>query len=121
MKVTALQHVSLVISDTARALHFYRNTLGFAQNNHRPHLPFPGAWLDIGDLQIHLIESDTQTGMPSPTVPVGRDSHIAFHVDSIDELKQILTDASIPFTESQRRPALFCRDPDGNGLEFIEH
>ena len=119
MKVTAVQHVSLVVSDTARSLHFYRDILGFPINAHRPDLPFPGAWLDIGDLQIHLIENDTRSKAATADAPVGRDSHIAFIIDSIEELKLILSKAGVPFTESQRRPALFCRDPDGNGLEFI--
>ena len=119
MKVTALQHVSLVVSDTLRALEFYHEMLGFPLNEQRPDLPFPGAWLDIGDLQIHLIENEIQKGASHSATVVGRDRHIAFSIDSIEELKQTLTGAGIPFVESQRRPALFCRDPDGNGLEFI--
>ena len=100
-------------------MRFYHDLLGFPLNTHRPELPFAGAWLDIGALQIHLIENGTQATSPPADTAVGRDRHIAFTVDSVDELKQKLTAAAIPFTESRRRPALFCRDPDGNGLEFI--
>lgn len=119
MKVTALHHVSLVVNDTGKALEFYCGTLGFQLNANRPELAFPGAWLDIGDQQIHLIERDTNTHSAWPEVSISRDHHTAFHIDSLEELKQTLTEVGIPFTESQRRPALFCRDPDGNGLEFI--
>ena len=42
-------------------------------------------------------------------------------VDSIDQLKASLIQANIPYTASKSgRKALFCRDPDGNALEFIE-
>lgn len=119
MKVIRLHHVSITVNDTKAALDFYCDILGFTLNETRPELSFPGAWLDVGDLQIHLIERDTQINPTGSEVSVSRDNHTAFYIDAMDELKQSLTDAGIPYTESQRRPALFCRDPDGNGLEFI--
>lgn len=120
MPVTAIHHVSLLVADTARSLGFYRDVLGLPVAK-RPDLGFAGAWLQIGDLQIHLLElpnPDPVEGRPSHA---GRDRHVAFNVDSIDGLIERLVAEGIPFTRSRSgRRAIFCRDPDGNGIEFTE-
>jgi glyoxylase I family protein len=115
-----LHHSSLIVSDTEQSLRFYRDVLGM-QPTERPNLGFPGAWLQIGQQQIHLLELDN----PDPTIgrPVhgGRDRHVAMHVDSITALRDDLDKAGIVYTLSiSGRKALFCRDRDGNALEFIE-
>jgi glyoxylase I family protein len=51
----ALHHVSVLVSDTERALLFYRDLLGLSLDESRPALDFPGAWLVVGNQQIHLI------------------------------------------------------------------
>jgi glyoxylase I family protein len=70
---------------------------------------------------VHLIElpnPDPITGRPAHG---GRDRHVALHVDSIDVLRADLDQADISYTLSvSGRKALFCRDRDGNALEFIE-
>lgn len=118
--VAGIHHVSLLVADTGRALEFYRDLLGLEQDPQRPELGYPGAWLGIGDRQLHLIE------LPNPDVAAerpehaGHDRHLALRVTDIDLLQQRLEGAGIPFTRSRSgRAALFCRDPDGNGLEFI--
>lgn len=120
MRVSALHHITLLVSNTETALAFYCHVLGLARNTRRPDLGFPGAWLEIGEQQIHLIESDKCSRPVDPALSPSRDRHLAFSVDSLDDFKQALNGADISYTESQRRKALFCRDPDGNGLEFIE-
>lgn len=115
-----LHHASLIVSDTEQSLLLYRDILGMQQTE-RPDLGFPGAWLQIGQQQIHLLELNN----PDPTVgrPVhgGRDRHVAMHVDSITALREDLDKAGVVYTLSiSGRKALFCRDRDGNALEFIE-
>jgi glyoxylase I family protein len=52
----------------------------------------------------------------------GRDRHIALSVSNLNALMQKLDSATISYTISMSgRSALFCRDPDDNALEFIEH
>lgn len=52
----------------------------------------------------------------------GRDRHIALSVNDLDTLIQKLDSATVSYTISMSgRPALFCRDPDDNALEFIEY
>ena len=119
MPIRAIHHVSLLVSDTGRALTFYRDLLGLAVIE-RPPLGFPGAWLAIGEQQLHLLElpnPDAESGRPEH---VGRDRHLALVVDGLDELVQRLCDAGIAVSKSKSgRNALFCRDPDGNGVELV--
>jgi len=112
--------VSLLVKDTGRALEFYRNIVGM-EPVPRPDLGYPGAWLGVGPQQIHLLElPDPDAGRLAPEHP-GRDRHLALSVTDIDAIEQRLRVAGIPFTRSRSgRKALFCRDPDGNGLEFIQ-
>jgi len=42
-------------------------------------------------------------------------------VRGLEELEQRLEIAGIPYTRSRSgRKAIFCRDPDGNAIEFVE-
>ena len=92
-------------------------------NEKRPNLSFEGAWIDIDSSgqQIHLMKlpnPDSKDGRPDHG---GRDRHIAFVVEDIVKLENRLADANIEFTRSKSgRAAFFCRDPDGNALEFSE-
>lgn len=116
----SLHHASLIVSDTEQSLKLYRDVLGL-QLTERPDLPFPGAWLQLGAQQIHLLElanHDPTTGRPAHG---GRDRHVAMHCDSADAVREALEQAGYAYTMSlSGRKALFCRDRDGNALEFIE-
>jgi glyoxylase I family protein len=87
----------------------------------RPDLGFPGAWLQLGAQQIHLLElenPDPTTGRPEHG---GRDRHIALSVPDLAPVKEVLDQNSIAYTLSKSgRQALFCRDPDGNALEILQ-
>ena len=115
-----IHHSSLLVLDTQASLKFYCGILNLNQLE-RPNLPFPGAWLEIGAQQLHLLElenSDPTTGRPEHG---GRDRHVAFNVLNLDLIKQALEEGDVVFTMSMSgRRALFCRDLDGNALEFIE-
>ncbi|MFN2309477.1 MAG: VOC family protein [Gammaproteobacteria bacterium] len=121
MNIQRIHHVSVIVADTARALYFYRDLLGLQIDARRPDLGYPGAWLWIGDQQLHLLEltnPDPVTGRPAHG---GRDRHLALTVDDLAALGQRLEAAGIACTVSRSgRRALFCRDPDGNALELIE-
>jgi glyoxylase I family protein len=88
----------------------------------RPDLDFPGAWLTVGDGQIHLLELLESGQLREPRQHGGRDHHLAMNVASLDEVVQALERAGIAYTRSRSgRMALFCRDPDGNALELVEY
>jgi len=115
-----LHHASLVVADTAASLTFYCDILGMQQTD-RPDLGFPGAWLQLGAQQIHLLElenPDPTTGRPEHG---GRDRHIALSVPDLAPVKDVLDKNAITYTLSKSgRKALFCRDPDGNALEILQ-
>jgi glyoxylase I family protein len=118
----ALHHVSLLIDDLARARAFYVDVLGLAEDQGRPDLGYPGAWLLLpAGLQLHLLQ------LPNPDADAqrpehgGRDRHVAFVVDDLQGLQTRLDAAGVSYTRSRSgRAALFCRDPDGNALEWIQ-
>ena len=119
--IKAIAHASVLVSDTKSSLKFYRDILGLSVDSGRPDLGYPGAWLNVGDQQVHLLE------LPSPDLVEGRpehggrDRHTAFNISDIEGLIESLEKNEIVYTRSRSgRTALFCRDPDGNALEFIE-
>ena len=116
-----LHHVSILVTDTDRALDFYHGVLGLETDDRRPDLGYPGAWLQLGEAQIHLLElpnPDPVSGRPEHG---GRDRHFALTVAQLEPLIQALQAAGIAHTLSRSgRRALFCRDPDGNAVEIIE-
>lgn len=121
MNIQSITHVSLLVADTMKALAFYRDVLGLRMCNERPDLGFPGAWLWVGAQQIHLLELPNPDPVEGRPQHGGRDRHVAFHVADLSMLTAALDAANVTYTQSRSgRRALFCRDPDGNGLEFIE-
>jgi len=117
-----LHHASLIIADVDISLHFYCDALGFDLDASRPEMTFKGAWINVGGAQqIHLLQlpnPDPTKGRPDHG---GRDRHTALHVRDASELELRLKRADIPYSWSRSgRAAIFCRDPDGNALEFIQ-
>lgn len=115
MLIAGIHHVSLNVSDTERALAFYRDLLGLSELE-RPAFPFGGAWLDAGQgRQVHLIET--------ATVPDDVGQHVAFAVHDLDDAVAVLraegcrvSDAA-PVGDTSARQA-FVLDPDGNRVEL---
>lgn len=139
----SLHHASVIVADLKRSLAFYCDVLGLRLDSSRPDLGFQGAWLTVGGQQVHLLEltnprpvneasftmaevPETQkqfSGDPVSGRPAhgGRDRHFALNIRSLDALRQTLDAAGVAYSLSKSgRRALFCRDPDGNALEFIE-
>jgi len=122
--IKSIAHASFLVTDVKASIVFYCDVLQLQLNGTRPNLKFEGAWIDIGESgqQIHLMKlpnPDSKDGRPDHG---GRDRHIALVVEDIAKLENRLKDANIEFTRSKSgRAAFFCRDPDGNALEFSEN
>lgn len=122
--ILGLHHVSVLVADIAQSLRFYVDVLGLAPLE-RPDLGFPGAWLALGAQQLHLLELPT-IDWPNPG-PVqgrvehaGRDRHFAVQVAALELFELRLQAAGVVFTRSRSgRASIFCRDPDGNGVELM--
>ena len=84
-----LNHASLIVSDLNVSLTFYRDALGLQQVD-RPDLGFPGAWFQLGDQQIHLLELDNPDPTTGRPVHGGRDRHVALNVEALAPVKAIL-------------------------------
>lgn len=115
MLIADIHHVSLNVTDTERALGFYRDLLGLSELE-RPAFSFGGAWLDAGHgRQVHLIET---TSIPDD---VGQ--HVAFAVHDLDESVAVLRTAGCDVSDvssvggTSARQA-FVHDPDGNRVEL---
>jgi glyoxylase I family protein len=118
---TGLHHVSVIVADTAQALAFYEGVLGLAADPGRPDLGYPGAWLQLGAGQIHLLELPNPDPLAGRPAHGGRDRHFALSVEDLDRVMDALAAAGIPYSLSKSgRRALFCRDPDANAVEIIE-
>jgi len=120
--ILKLHHASLLVEDLTIALDFYNHVLGLEIDNNRPDLGYPGAWLTLpGNQQIHLMQLNNTYRESIRPEHGGRDQHLAFAVRSIDIISNSLDNLGVACTKSKSgRKALFCRDPDGNALEFIE-
>jgi catechol 2,3-dioxygenase-like lactoylglutathione lyase family enzyme len=79
MRIDAIHHVSLTVTDLERSRRFYREILGLEEIA-RPPFDFPGAWFQVGAAQqLHLIVHTNptfRTGKPLDT----RDVHMAVRV-----------------------------------------
>ncbi len=118
--ILCLHHSSLLVKNTQTSLKFYCGVLGL-QELERPNLPYGGAWLDLGEQQLHLLELDNPDPTTGRPAHGGRDRHVAFYVTNLDPIKDDLEQGKVKYTLSASgRRAIFCRDIDGNALEFIE-
>lgn len=119
MQITKFLHVALLVSDLDRAKDFYGNLLGLSQVE-RP-LKYPGAWYQLGEVQVHLIAASTLGETIVNFEKLGRNRHIAFAVTDLDAMKQKLLTQGVSFEMSvSGRAALFVQDPDGNVIELSQ-
>ena len=120
-EISGFLHSSLLVSDLARARTFYENVLGLIPLSARPEMSFDGVWYEIGAQQIHLLALPNPDAVEGRPAHGGRDRHIALAVNDLTGFKQTLDLAGVAYTlSSSGRPALFCRDPDGNAIELIQ-
>jgi glyoxylase I family protein len=112
MQPLGVHHVSVNVSDVDRAVEFYVGCLGFQPRDDRPEFGFPGAWLNAGGQQLHLIAAP---------VPEDRGQHFAIQVAdlaaTVAELraKGLKVGEPSPVGTGQQS---FVHDPDGNLVEL---
>ncbi len=114
MKITGIQHHSVVVADLARAREFYGGVLGLEEVPSPPTFDFPVAWYAVGDDQIHLLLAD------EGRAPSRR--HVALQADDLLAVRQRLQGAGAPISETTPIPGaerFFTEDPDGNRIEII--
>jgi len=119
--VTGIDHCSIIVADTRRALTFYCDLLGLEQDMSRPDLGYPGAWLNAGAQQIHLMELPNPDPRENRPAHGGRDRHVALRVTNLEVIAARLKQAGVAMSMSMSgRKAGFCRDFDANSIELVE-
>lgn len=112
MQPVGIHHVSLNVDDVDAAIRFYVDVLGFSVRDDRPDFGFPGAWLDVGGQQVHLIQA------PAPD---DRGQHVALQVADIEaavaEVRGKGFEVSDAFPVGTGQQA-FLHDPAGNLVEL---
>lgn len=130
MKYQGINHVSLLVTNSERARHFFLEVLGLEQHKHIP------VWFIAGACTIHAIEIPDAPLETSPS-PYDVVRHVALQVDNLNELLSRLLTASLkPFQvdiQMRKKPltdpnddlsygtgTIFVSDPDGNLFEFVQ-
>ncbi|HEX9978026.1 MAG TPA: VOC family protein [Acidimicrobiia bacterium] len=122
MPITHLNHAVLYVTDLERSVGFYERVLGFRNLGGPPGAAFLQAAGSTNDHDLALFSIGSQAG-PSTA---GRSTvglyHLAWEVDTLDELERIqlgLSDdgALVGATDHGTTKALYGRDPDGIDFE----
>lgn len=117
MKINQYLHAAILVSNLEQSEKFYSQVLRL-QKVERP-LNFPGIWYQIGTFQIHLIQAQTVINDQVDEQKWGRNRHLAFSVENLEDAKQQLIAHHCSFQMSASgRAALFTKDPDGNMIEL---
>jgi glyoxylase I family protein len=139
LDIETVHHISLPVSDLARARAFYNGVLGLEETD-RPAFTFDGAWYRIGDRSLHLIVAEAGE---DPTFRHNKaidshDAHFAIRVRSYSKAVAYLESKGYrqshdrnptPDTGNPRPmrlnqagtagfPQIFILDPDRNVIEI---
>jgi len=114
MLTSGVHHVSLNVTDAVESTRFYVDVLGFSERSDRPDFPFAGAWLQVGDQQVHLLE------VAEFVPPKGQ--HFALQVGDIDAVRTELIERGVAVSEPSAIGDVcrqcFFTDPTGNLIEL---
>ena len=118
IEVVGCLHAATIVSNLDRAVEFYSDILGLERVDRN--LNYPGAWYQIGDFQLHLIEDvNYRSNHPIDLMKSTRNPHIALGIRDLEVAKQQLLAANCVVKMSNSgRAALFTQDPDGNTIEL---
>jgi catechol 2,3-dioxygenase-like lactoylglutathione lyase family enzyme len=121
IKLEDFHHVSLSVTDIEKAKEFYGTVLGFEELE-RPDFDFPGAWYQIGTIQLHLIENTQAETLRKSNKLDSRDGHLAIRVKDYYETVNYLEAKGIEMLQKPNSKSgfaqIFCMDPSQNLIEF---
>ena len=119
MEIIKHLHTAILVSDLAKAEHFYGQVLGLSKIDRI--LKYPGIWYQLGNFQIHLIlDSKLKKELQNPE-KWGRNPHFALAVTNLEAAKTRLESYGCPIQMSASgRLALFTQDSDSNIIEITE-
>jgi catechol 2,3-dioxygenase-like lactoylglutathione lyase family enzyme len=110
MKCLRLSHVNLRVERLDDALRFYCDVLGLPRVT-RKDAEGKGAWLAVGDAEIHLTEDAT----PQPLSK----RHVALEVDDLRAAREAVLAGGALIEKEEPGIRFWTRDPSGNRLEIV--
>jgi catechol 2,3-dioxygenase-like lactoylglutathione lyase family enzyme len=127
-----IDHGGLLVSDVERAVRFYVDALGLTQVPRPSTFDTPGAWLQVGEQQLHLI-GETEPGRAKAMTPaydhaevvIGYGTHLALAVDDLDAALRRAAAAGVTppgevFARGDGVKRVFVTDPDGHVIELMQ-
>ncbi len=115
LKVTGIDHCTLIITDVVKAREFYGKLLGMKEVAAPREFDFVAVWYDLGGSYLHLLLK------PEPDTISAR--HVCFRVSDIAGARRYCESLGLKVDETVKIAAadrFFLRDLDGNRLEFLQ-
>lgn len=114
MQITHIDHVTLIVTNVAKARAFYGGILGLKEIAPPAVFDFVAIWYDLGKQYLHLLQK------PVPDSLSAR--HVCFHVEDVEAAREHFRSLGIEMAETVAIPGcdrFFIRDPDGNRIEIL--
>uniref|UniRef100_A0ACD5V4F7 Uncharacterized protein n=1 Tax=Avena sativa TaxID=4498 RepID=A0ACD5V4F7_AVESA len=127
LPLVRLNHVSFSCASLEASVDFYRRVLGFELVRRPASLNFRGAWMHKYDMGIHLLQRNSDCGVPPVRLPATIDpkgNHISFQCSDMALMKARLRDMNLELVTTRvwdgetTVEQLFFHDPDGNMIEI---
>lgn len=115
LRISRIDHVTVLVTDVARARAFYGGVLGLKEIAPPKEFDFVAVWYDLGGQYLHLLKK------PSPDAESPR--HFCLHVDDVAAAREELREKGLAIQETVKIAAadrIFVRDPDGNRIELLQ-
>jgi YD repeat-containing protein len=116
MRATGFTHVSVHAHDLDESVRYYKDLFGMEEIP-APGFPFPVRWLRVGDLQLHLFQSED---------PAPQGHHFGIEVDDFEATYEKVGEMGARIEEGYFSSVyelpdgavqLYVRDPAGNMVE----
>ena len=115
LRVSQIDHVSVVITDIERSRRFYSDVLGLREIAKPRTFDFAVLWFDLGNQHVHLLQKDR----PDTISP----RHFALRVADAAGARAYFRERGVETMETTPIPGadrFFIHDPDGNRIEVIQ-
>jgi catechol 2,3-dioxygenase-like lactoylglutathione lyase family enzyme len=114
IRITHLDHVSLIVTDVSRSREFYGGILGLKEIAPPASFTFVAVWYDLGGQSLHLLQKTAADSISA--------RHPCFHVADIAAARAHVLAHGLAIEETVTIPGcdrFFVRDPDGNRIEIL--
>ena len=117
---TKMIHQCIHVLDLEKSLDFYEKALGLTIQHRMG--PEDGSWENVyigNDASDFQLELTWNNGHLEPYNNGGRDTHLAFEVENIDEARSLHESMDCICFVNERMGIYFIEDPDGCWLEIL--